>query len=396
MGSSKYSKKTRLKQRTFGKIEAHLTQALQQVKWAEFELQELFEVKTSKKRFDANKVKIEDIGYPYVVRTATNNGIKGYLNEDEMYLNEGNTISFGQDTATMFYQRKPYFTGDKIKILKPKLDLFNKKNAQFFIPIMARAFSSFSWGSSSFSEKIIKSQKLSLPIKPNANLDKISQIDFEFMENFISQLEALRISQLEAYLLVTGLKDYTLTTAEQQALADFENGKVVWGEYNLEKLFGKSTRGKRLKSADRIAGDLPFVTAGEAETGVSAFIGNEVEIFKANTTTIDMFGSAKYRNYDYGGDDHIAVVHTEDLNKYAAIFMTSAIHKSSYTGKFSYARNFYAKDADELNIQLPTNNQQPDYSFMETLISAVQKLVIKDVVRYADNKIATTKQVISS
>ncbi|MDE4002005.1 restriction endonuclease subunit S [Glaesserella parasuis] len=228
--------------------------------------------------------------------------------------------------------------------------------------------------------------KLSLPIKPNANSDKLAQIDFDFMENFISQLEA--------YLLVTGLKDYTLTAAEQQALADFENGKVVWGEYNLEKLFGKSTRGKRLKSADRIAGDLPFVTAGEAETGVSAFIGNQVEIFKANTTTIDMFGSAKYRNYDYGGDDHIAVVHTENLNKYAAIFMTSAIHKSSYTGKFSYARNFYAKDADELNIQLPTSNQQPDYSFMEILISAVQKLVIKDVVRYADSKIAATKQVI--
>ncbi|MDG6285213.1 restriction endonuclease subunit S [Glaesserella parasuis] len=117
--------------------------------------------------------------------------------------------------------------------------------------------------------------------------------------------------------------------------------------------------------------------------------------FKANTTTIDMFGSAKYRNYDYGGDDHIAVVHTENLNKYEAIFMTSAIHKSSYTGKFSYARNFYAKDADELNIQLPTSNQQPDYSFMEILISAVQKLVIKDVVRYADSKIAATKQVIN-
>ncbi|WP_234886081.1 hypothetical protein [Glaesserella parasuis] len=65
---------------------------------------------------------------------------------------------------------------------------------------------------------------------------------------------------------------------------------------------------------------MPFVTAGEAETGVSAFIGNQVEIFKANTTTIDMFGSAKYRNYDYGGDDHIAVVHTENLNKICGDF----------------------------------------------------------------------------
>ena len=214
------------------------------------------------------------------------------------------------------------------------------------------------------------------------------------MECFISQLEAFRLSQLEAYLLVTGLKDYTLTTAEEQALADFENGKVQWGEFNLEKLFGKSTRGKRLKSVDRIAGDLPFVTAGEADTGISAFIGNEVEIFSKNTTTIDMFGSAKYRNYDYGGDDHIAVVHTERLNKYASIFTTTAIHKSSYTGKFSYARNFYAKDADELNIFLPSQNNAPNYDYMALLISAIQKLVIKDVVLYADRKIEATRKVI--
>lgn len=70
--------------------------------------------------------------------------------------------------------------------------------------------------------------------------------------------------------------------------------------FNVEKLFGKSTRGKRLKSDDRIPGDLPFVTAGESNEGVSAFIGNNVTVFSGNTTTIDMFGSAKYRNYKYG------------------------------------------------------------------------------------------------
>ena len=28
-----------------------------------------------------------------------------------------------------------------------------------------------------------------------------------------------------------------------------------------------------------------------------------------------MFGSAKYRNYEYGADDHVAIVHTEQLPK---------------------------------------------------------------------------------
>lgn len=150
-----------------------------------------------------------------------------------------------------------------------------------------------------------------------------------------------------------------------------------------------------MKSADRISGALSFVTAGEADEGISAFIGNKVTVFSANTTAIDMFGSAKYRNYKYGGDDHIAVVHTEKLPKAASIFITTVIHKASHCGQFDYSRNFYAKDADELYISLPRQNKQPDYVVMETLISAIHKLVIKDVVLYADKKISATKKVIN-
>ena len=79
------------------------------------------------------------------MRTALNNGVRGYLQEDSQYLNDGNTISFGQDTATMFYQEKPYFAGDKIKIVKPKFEEFNKLLAMYFITSMRGSFSSFSW-----------------------------------------------------------------------------------------------------------------------------------------------------------------------------------------------------------------------------------------------------------
>ena len=170
---------------------------------------------------------------------------------------------------------------------------------------------------------------------------------------------------------------------------------IEWRVFNLEKLFGKSTRGRRLRSQDRISGNLPFVTAGEANEGISDFIGNDVIVFSENTTTIDMFGSAKYRNYKYGGDDHIAVVHTENLPKYAAIYVTTAIHKVSYAGQFSYSRNFYAKDADNLNISLPSVQGKPMYDYMEVFIRAVQKLVIKDVVQYAERKIGVTKKLVN-
>lgn len=162
--------------------------------WAEYKLKDLFDVNSYKKRFDANKINILDNGkHPYVVRTAYNNGIRGYINEDEQYLNPGNTISFGQDTATMWYQEIPYFTGDKIKILESKFEEFRKENAHFMITAMSKPFQKFSWGASSFSVKIIKSQKVKLPVNNNGG------IDFTYMETLSQAIKKLVIRDVVLY-----------------------------------------------------------------------------------------------------------------------------------------------------------------------------------------------------
>ena len=177
---------------SWGGVKLPNGQEVTNIEWKMFRIGELFEINSYKKRFDANKVQIEEVGFPYVVRTALNNGIRGYINEDEEFLNEGNTISFGQDTATMFYQEKPYFTGDKIKIVKCKDESFNKLNAHFFIAAMGKAFSSFSWGSSSFSVEIIKNQNISLPSTQGVPL-------YAYMEVFIRAVQKLVIKEVVQY-----------------------------------------------------------------------------------------------------------------------------------------------------------------------------------------------------
>lgn len=318
---------------------------------------------------------------PLISNSSTDNGVMGFSNLKAN--NKGNTITCSDTTLgaeTMYYQENDFIGYSHIQHLVPKIEIFNKNIANFIISSSRVSTSKkYDYGNK-FNREAMNETKIKLPTKNN-------KIDFNFMENFIAQIEEERIKKLEAYLEASGLKDYTLTDEEKRVLEEFKNGKIEWGEFNLEKLFGKSTRGKRLKSSDRILGNIPFVTAGEANEGVSAFVGNNITIFSENTITIDMFGSAKYRNYKYGGDDHIAVVHTEQLPKFASIFVTSAIHKSSYTGEFHYGKNFYPKDADALIISLPIKNQQPNYPLMETLISAIQKLVIKDVVLYVEKKI---------
>ena len=305
-------------------------------------------------------------------------------------LNCGNTITCSDTTVgaeTMFCQQNDFTGYSHIQHLVPKFKPFNKRIAEFIISSCRIATSNkyYDYGHK-FNREEMNKTKIWLPIKDG-------KINLDFMESFIAELEAQRIAELSAYLTVSGFDNYELSDAERKALQEYQT--VKWKSFNLEQRFGKATRGKRLKSADRIIGDLPFVTAGEASEGISAHIANEVEVFNKNTTTIDMFGSAKYRNYRYGADDHIAVVHTDKLPMKASIFVTSAIHKASHTGKFDYGHNFYAKDADALDIMLPEKDGKPDYSYMETLISAVQKLVIKDVVKYSDTKINATKKVVN-
>lgn len=351
------------------------------MEWGVFNLEELFGKSTRGKR-----LKSEDRisgTLPFVTAGEKDEGISAFIGNDVTVFSE-NTITIDMFGSAK-YRNYKYGCDDHIAVVHTqKLP----KPVAIFITsaIHKKSYTGeFHYGRN-FYAKDADTLNISLPTNNG-------KIDFKFMESFIAELEAERIAELEAYLLATGLKDYTLTDEEKQVLEDFEN--IKWGTFNLEKLFGKSTRGKRLKSADRISGNLPFVTAGETDEGISAFIGNDVNIFSKNTTTIDMFGSAKYRNYRYGGDDHIAVVHTEKLPKLASIFVTTAIHKSSYNGQFNYGRNFYAKDADELNISLPVKNNQPNYAIMETFISAIQKLVIKEVVLYADRKIAAIKTVVN-
>lgn len=346
----------------------------------------MFEI-TSTSSFNAS-ILTPGTEYDYVTRTSQNQGVlqtTGFVNENN--LNEAGVWSLGLLQMDFFYRRKKWYAGQFVRKVIPKITL-NDNAILFFTVLLNKCKKELL----SVLVRNVDDTFKNLVVKIPITTDGI--INYAFMDSFINELEQERINELNAYLNVTGLANYTLTEEEENVLKETETWK--WNLYNLKYLYGPSTRGKRLKSADRLPGKLPFVTAGEAETGISAYISNNVDVFPANTTTIDMFGSAKYRNYEYGADDHVAVVHTEFLPKHASIFVTSAIHKASHTGKFDYGNNFYASDADELYIKLPTKNGSPDYTTMATYIRAIEKLVIKEVVKYSENKVSITKSIYSN
>lgn len=177
----------------------------------EFTVDDLFDIVTPKKRINANTVKIFNFKrwYPYVVRTSQNNGIRGFIEYDQLYLNTGNTITFGQDTATMFYQETPYFTGDKIKIFVLRHKELNAEIASYLITCIHKAFMMFSWGQSKFEESILKSVTFNLPvlsgdgvaiIDPEHRYHKDGYIpDFEYMEKYIRAIQKKIIVDVVKY-----------------------------------------------------------------------------------------------------------------------------------------------------------------------------------------------------
>ncbi len=354
----------------------------------------MFDVSSYKKRFDANKVDVLKSGrFPYVVRMGSDNGQKGFIKENEQFLNEGNTISFGQDTATMFYQEKPYFTGDKIKILKSKDKRFNKKNAQFFILTMTKSFSSFSWGGSSFNVNIIKNQNITLPISSNG------KIDFDFMESFISELEAERIGGLEAYLSATSLKDYTLTTVEQKALENFD--KIKFGEFKLENLFERIKTKKLPYKADELTKriteeyTLPCLTSSFKNQGLNYFAPRDDATILKNVISIPS-NSDVYRAYFQSNEFTVLsdayaiswILNDVKLLPNQYLFTVQCINKVTDLSIYSYKNKLGGWNVvKNKSIQLPIKNDKPDYEIMETLISAIKKMAIKDVVLYTDKKL---------
>lgn len=200
----------------------------------EFRVDDLFTIETPKLRINANTVTVYDDpkGHPYVVRKRQNNGIRGYIEYDEKYLNPANTISFGQDTATMFYQERPYFTGDKIKILQLKCDKLNQRTAAYLITSMRKAFSLFSWGQSRFNVSIIGEVKFFLPVLQESekkNKCNLNDIDWDYMQERIRELEQERIRELELYLKATGLSSCILTEEDRGILQKAKSWKQGGG-----------------------------------------------------------------------------------------------------------------------------------------------------------------------
>lgn len=117
--------------------------------------------------------------------------------------------------APAFYQPHDFTILQDAYVLKFKGEELSDLHYLYFVSLLQKILTKFDWNNKSGWEKV-KQEKIELPI------NKDGTIAFEFMENYIKELETKKIRELKAYLQATGLKNYTLSAKEKEALNAFE------------------------------------------------------------------------------------------------------------------------------------------------------------------------------
>ncbi|NLQ50449.1 restriction endonuclease subunit S [Streptococcus mutans] len=161
---------------------------------------------------------------------------------------------------------------------------------------------------------------------------------------------------------------------------------VEWREFKVGELFDTNNRGRRLTNSSREYGNIPFVTAGESNNGISSFIYNLNHKKYSEAITLDMFGHSFYQAFEFKCDDNITVLKNENLNKYSSLFMVNLLNRLQE--KYSYGNQVRPNRLKKDIIMLPIDSQgQPNWKFMEDYIEQEQKAQAQQVIDYYERKL---------
>ncbi|GAA8368296.1 restriction endonuclease subunit S [Helicobacter pylori] len=398
-----------------------LSSQLNAIKWGEFKLGDLFEA--SNGDFDIQKRHINHKGEFVITAGLSNNGVLGQ-SDIKAKVFESHTITIDM-FGCAFYRSFPYkmVTHARVFSLKPKFEI-NHKIGLFLSTLFFGYPKKFGYENMCSWVKI-KNDKVILPLKPTANTQTFEDIDFDFMEKFIAELEQCRLAELEAYLKAAGLENTTLSSEEENALNLFNGNNsgggntpcgLTWQHFKLGDLFEKIIikplpyQTAQLPKEKTPTHELPALTAGILNQGLNNFVPKENATILKNVISISAnganTGATFYQPHEFCVlQDAYAIEFIGDkkLNDKEYLFFVCAISKVIYNNsKYEWTNKAsWNKVKNEL-ISLPlkpTAKTQTlddvDFHFMRTLINALMKQTIQGVVQYCGAKIQATKAIIS-
>lgn len=184
----------------------------------EFEADELFEIKKGKRLTKAD-MKPGDINF--IGSTSSNNGVTAKIgNTEHLHPAHTITVSYNGSVGEVFLQDEPFWASDDVNVWYPKIKI-DDRALLYIMTLIKKLNAKYSYTAKWTIDKM-RAEKLSLPIietsDPNHEYT-VEDIDFEYMQERIAELEQERITELDAYLQASGLDDYELNAEDKEVLS---------------------------------------------------------------------------------------------------------------------------------------------------------------------------------
>ena len=332
---------------------------------------------------------------------ATNNGIMGFIDED--YCRERNysftlepclTVARTGSSGYVTFQEHGCCVGDSAKLLLLK-GKKKTKNIYLYLRTILMA-NKYRY---TFARKVTEENYLNDIIELPINED--DEIDYEYMENYIMQING-DVASIPDYFLLEGYEKacWYLDTIDQD---DFEKeyaGKICddeivldtdkWIEFHLYDIFeihvgNKFDRSKMSMGAPTVN----FVGRSSENNGVTAFVDEieGTEPYKEGNLTVALGGeylvSCFIQDYPFYTSQNVNVlIPKEDIDIFTKMFIAHLVRYESANNYKAFARELNAHIKTDFVIKLPaTVFGKPDYEFMSKYIKSLSfsmKLVQQD------------------
>lgn len=347
---------------------------LKNILWNEFVFENIFKIYSTKSGIDKNKLNDKTGTIPYVTRSDKNNGIDFFigLQVEKYNQDNGNVITIGLDTQTVFYQSHSFYTGQNIQILSN--NNLNYFTSQFLIPLIKIQMEKFNWGGNGATLTRLKRSKIILPTNSKG------EIDYTFMEKYMRYKEQEKIAKFQSYIIqrIEQVKSFK----EVEPL-----NKKKWGEFFIEDI-AEIISGRDIYEAERINGHIPYVSATANNNGIGYFVGNTNETLEENCLSVNRNGSVGYSFYH-----HYKALFSNDCRKlrlknkspFVGKFISRMI--TSQKEKYGYGYKMGTGRIKRQKILLPIDKKGlPDYNYIENFI---KKIEYEKLTKYIERK--TTK-----
>ena len=158
----------------------------------------------------------------------------------------------------------------------------------------------------------------------------------------------------------------------------------AYKDFKIEDLFSAQTGDTDLQQKDINGRGTLFVNSGVEALGIKGKTDRKAKVFDSNTITIDFWGNAYYRDFEYkmATHNHVFSLSGDVIkNRSVGLYLVSTM---SYMRRlFSYNNMGTWSKIKELYIQLPvTKRGNVDFVYMESRIREVEESRIREMEAY--------------